>query len=124
MFLFGLRADEVEALWKKGYDPLVYCRENSELKAVLDMLMSNVLGSRFDDIAKSLLSNSFGAADAYMTLADFADYARAQQEVSRVYLDRNKFMNMSLVNIAKAGIFSADRAVREYANKIWNIKEV
>ena len=122
MFLFGLRADEVEALWKKGYDPLVYCRENAQLKAVLDMLMSDVLGTRFDDIAKSLLSNSFGVADAYMTLADFADYARAQGEVSKVYQDQNRFLNMSLVNIAKAGIFSADRSVKEYADKIWHIK--
>ncbi len=124
MFLFGLRADEVEALWQKGYDPLVYCRENAQLKAVLDMLMSDVLGTRFDDIAKSLLSNSFGAADAYMTLADFSDYARAQQEVSKVYQDQNRFMNMSLVNIAKAGIFSADRSVKEYADKIWHIKKI
>lgn len=121
MFLFGLRADEVEAMWKRGYDPLVYCRENPQLKAVLDMLMSDILGTRFDDIAKSLLSNSFGAADAYMTLADFADYARAQEDVSKVYQDQNRFLNMSLVNIAKAGIFSADRAVREYADKIWHI---
>ena len=57
-----------------------------------------------------------------MTVADFTDYARAQRLVSKTYLDRKKFTDMSLVNIAKAGIFSSDRAVEEYAHNIWNLK--
>ena len=57
-----------------------------------------------------------------MTIADFNDYARAQQVVAETYLDQPKFRNMSLVNIAKAGIFSSDRAVEEYAENIWNLK--
>ena len=83
-----------------------------------------VLGSRFDDIQKSLLTNAFGAADAYMTLADFDSYVRKQEEVSAAYLDQRRFTNMSLVNIAKAGLFSSDRAVGEYADNIWHVKGV
>ena len=56
-----------------------------------------------------------------MTLADFGDYARAQRDVSAAYSDQKRFLQMSLVNIAKAGIFSADRAVLEYADKIWKM---
>ena len=56
-----------------------------------------------------------------MAIADFADYARAQKEVGETYRDKNKFMAMSLCNIAKAGIFSADRSVMEYANDIWKM---
>ena len=56
-----------------------------------------------------------------MTIADFEDYARAQRLVSKLYLDKKKFAHMSLVNIAKAGIFSSDRAVKEYAEKIWDL---
>ncbi|MBQ2896907.1 MAG: glycogen/starch/alpha-glucan phosphorylase [Clostridia bacterium] len=122
IFLFGLKAHEVEALWQRGYSPTDFITSNHDLKAVLDMLTSNVLGARFDDIAKSLLTNGFGVADAYMTIADFDSYVKAQQRVSDTYKDREKFTNMSLVNIAKAGIFSADRAVKEYADNIWNIK--
>lgn len=122
IFLFGLKAHEVEALWQRGYSPTDFITSNYELKAVLDMLTSNVLGARFDDIAKSLLTNGFGVADAYMTIADFDSYVKAQERVSETYKDKEKFTNMSLVNIAKAGIFSADRAVKEYADNIWNIK--
>ena len=119
MFLFGMRTDEVEELWHKGYDPKNYI--TPELRRVLDMLTSGVLGQRFDDIVASLTTTRFGVADAYMTLADFNDYARAQREVDAAYADRDRFNRMSLVNIAKAGIFSADRSVTEYAKNIWNL---
>ncbi len=122
MFLFGLRADEVDELWQKGYNPMDYMNNNPELKAVIDMLTSGVLGVKFDDIKRSLLTNNFGAADRYMILADFDDYKRAHEEVEKAYRSKLDFTRMSLVNIAKAGIFSSDRAIKEYADKIWNIE--
>ena len=57
-----------------------------------------------------------------MTIADFDSYVKAQERVGETYKDTMKFANMSLVNTAKAGIFSADRAVKEYADNIWNMK--
>ena len=119
MFLFGMHADEVENLWHAGYDPNRFI--TPELRRVLDMLTSGILGQRFDDLVASLTTNRFGVADAYMTIADFNDYARAQRDVVAAYADKTRFTNMSLVNIAKAGIFSADRSVKEYADKIWNL---
>ena len=121
IFLFGMKVDDVQALWDRGYNPTDFINANEELYEVVNMLTSGVLGKRFDDIAASLLTNRYGCADQYMTLADFADYARAQKEVGEVYKNRDKFMQMSLVNIAKAGIFSADRSVTEYAKKIWKM---
>ena len=120
--LFGLKANEVEELWRKGYHPMDYVRSDPELKAVMDLLMGGINGMRFDDIIRSLLTDSRGPADPYMNLADFHDYVRAQQDVTRIYADPRRFTNMSLVNIAKSGLFSADRAVREYADHIWNLK--
>ncbi len=122
MFLFGMHAHEVEELWHKGYNPHKYLENNKELKRVIDMLTSGELGVKFDDIARSLLTNDFGTADGYMILADFADYVRAQEEASEKYRSKEDFTRMSLVNIAKAGIFSSDRAVKEYADNIWHMK--
>ena len=121
MFLFGMTVDEVNDLWHRGYQPWDYVAADPELHAVIDMLTSGELGKRFDDIAASLLTNRFGIADQYMTLADFGDYVRAQKDVGKTYLDNDKFMQMSLYNIAKAGIFSADRSVLEYAKDIWGM---
>ena len=119
IFLFGMKAHEVEELWQRGYHPTEFI--TPELQAVLDMLTSGVLGQRFDDLVDSLLTNRFGTADPYMTLADFQDYARAQRDVAAVYQDKQRFARMSLINIAKAGIFSSDRAVKEYADEIWDL---
>ena len=85
------------------------------------MLTSGILGKHFDAIVDSLLTNRFGTADQYMTIADFNDYARAQRDIEKVYSDKDAFAKMSLVNIAKAGVFSADRSVKEYAEKIWKL---
>ncbi len=117
--LFGMKAHEVDELWQRGYDPNEFLTD--DLREVLDMLTSGILGQRFDDLVDSLLTKRFGVADPYMTIADFEDYARAQRLVSKLYLDQKKFAHMSLVNIAKAGIFSSDRAVKEYAEKIWDL---
>lgn len=120
MFLFGLKADEVERLWQRGYSPREYL--TPKLERVLQMLTSGVLGQRFDDLVASLLTERFGVADAYMTIADYQDYARAQRDLSKAYLDKPRFTGMSLVNIAKAGHFSSDRAVSEYADRIWGLE--
>jgi starch phosphorylase len=120
IFLFGMKAHETEELWQRGYNPNEFL--TPELRRVLDMLTSGILGQRFDDLVSCLLTNRFGTADPYMTVADFADYARAHREIEETYRNERKFGNMSLTNIAKAGLFSSERAVEEYARNIWYLK--
>ena len=62
--------------------------------------------------------------DEYFLLADFASYVEAQEKVNLLYTDKKKWAHICLVNIAKAGIFSADRSIREYAENIWDIKPI
>ncbi len=119
MFLFGLDAKEVSDIFKKGYDPLYYLRHTPYLSSVVDMLKTNTFGKSFEDIYSSLTQNRFGYPDSYMTLADFDSYRKAQERVSEAYKDKDLFSKMSLTNIANAGFFSSDRAVKEYAEKIW-----
>ena len=122
IILFGLKTNEVNELWQRGYNPLDYVRSDPELKAVMDLLMGGINGMHFDDIVRALTTNHKGPADPFMNLADFHDYVRAQRDVSAIYADKARFTRMSLVNIAKAGFFSADRAVTEYAQNIWHTK--
>ena len=92
------------------------------LADVLRTLRTGIFGGSYDDICNSLLTSVDGKADAYMTLADFEDYARTQDRVLEAYRDTERFFDMSLVNIAKAGVFSSDRAVLEYAKSIWHME--
>ncbi len=116
--IFGMTTQEVNQLKKQGYNPAVPYNNNHIIRAAVDGIR-NEFGDRFNDIA-----NSLSTIDPYMVLADFADYANTQQKASRLYVEKNTWNKMSLINIAKAGRFAADRSIRDYAETIWNTKPV
>ena len=116
--IFGMTTPEVTQLRKQGYYPSVPYNNNHIIRAAVDGIRSE-FGDRFNDIVVSL-----STVDPYMVLADFADYASTQQRASRLYLEKNHWNRMSLINIAKAGRFAADRSIRDYADTIWNSKPV
>ncbi len=117
IFIFGMKTPEVEQIEKSGYNPRNYYNNNPIIKRAMDELVSpGINGIKFDEIVQSLITK-----DKYMVLADFADYSAKQQEVSRVYTDKNRWNRMSLINIANAGRFSSDRSIKEYADNIWGM---
>lgn len=124
MFIFGMRASEVDRLNRVGYDPTAYYATDERIKRIVDGFRAGYGGISFGEIADSLTIGRVGQADPYMCLADFSEYVDAQAELNDRYLDRRRWERMSLMNIAGAGFFSADRAVREYAKQIWDIRKV
>lgn len=122
IFLFGLTAEEVLDYHNNGgYHSLEYYHHDKRIREVADQLINGFFPdteNHFTEIYDSLLGHN----DQYFVLRDFDSYASAHQEVSRKYLDRNGWLQMSLVNIAKSGFFSSDRTITEYADQIWNIK--
>jgi starch phosphorylase len=123
MFLFGLRTEDVAAL-RPTYDAREYSRKDPEIRMALDMIRRNVFSvlnpGLFDPILRALLDYN----DYYMLLADLRAYCEAQDRVDAAYRDRAKWNSMSLVNIARSGLFSSDRAVAEYARDIWHVSPV
>ena len=127
IFLFGLLADEVGQLFKNGYDPSHYYQTDARIKRLIDALRQggrSKSGIAFGEIADSLVLGRGGQPDSYMVLADFDSYCKAQEKVDATYRDKYLWNRMSLVNIAKAGFFAADRAVEEYAGRIWGISPI
>ncbi len=119
MFLFGMHADEVQKA-RNGYCPRDIYNADADLRGVIDMISSGGVGGKnFDSIVHYLLDS-----DPYMTMADFASYRDAHALINETYADRQKWNSMSLINIAKAGIFAADRSVTEYADNIWHLKKI
>ncbi len=119
IFIFGMKTPEVQQLKRRGYNPTEYLYNNEVLANAVKFIRDGINGKRFDEIYSSLVNS-----DPYMALADFADYQVAQKAVSKAYADREKFTQMSLMNISGAGVFSADRSVMDYANNIWHTKPV
>ena len=122
IFLCGLKADEVQEMLRRGYNPHEYYIQTPVLKAVIDQLSAGFEDHvSYSDLAKSLLFGSGGPADQYFLLADFESYRSAQELAGKVYQDPTAWNKMSLLNIARSGIFAADRSVAEYAENIWKV---
>lgn len=113
---FGMTVEEVERKKKSGYSPVYMYSSDPVIKAAIDRINSGINGTKFDDVVSSLKYS-----DPYMVLADFRSYQDAQARASAIYAESLKWQRMSLINIANAGIFSADRAVDEYAKNIWHL---
>ena len=123
MFLFGLHADEVAQLRAEGYVPQRLYGRDETLRRCLDALRGGFRdGVSYDDLYQRLLFGAGGSpADEYLLLADFDAYCQAERRMARTYADPVQWNRMSLHNIARSGIFAADRAVAEYADRIWHV---
>ncbi len=115
--IFGMTTPEVNELKARGYRPVDYFNNNPVIKEAIERMYHGINGCTFNDVANSLKDR-----DPYMVLADFDSYRNAQKYVAECYNDKMKWAEMSLNNIAGAGIFSADRAVTEYADNIWYLR--
>jgi starch phosphorylase len=123
MFIFGLNATEVDELWQRGYNSASYYAKDQKLMKVIAMLNAGFAGESFADISAYLLGGMGGIADPYMCLADFESYYLTHKRMVDTYkTDKAEWNRMSLMNIAGAGFFAADRSIKEYAENIWNLK--
>ena len=123
LFLVGLRADEVAKLKGGNYVPQRLYSRDETLRRCLDALRTGFRdGVQYEDLYQRLLFGTQGsAADEYLLLADFSSYCQAERKAAETYEDSERWNRMSLHNIARSGIFAADRAVTDYADRIWNI---
>ena len=120
VFLFGRKTQELADLSARGYQPRDFAARSPALKEALDLIaegfFSQVEPQLFSPILERLLNHDF-----FFVLADFDDYVRAQEEAERRYRDPAAWTESSIVNVAKSGKFSSDRAVMEYAQDVWGV---
>ena len=123
IFLFGLTTPQVNQLKRDGYRPMDYYLGNQQLKRVLDQISTGFSdGISYEDLTNRLLFGAGGsAADEYLLLADFDSYCQAHVRSVQTYANRDQWNKMSLINIARSGIFAADRSISDYARDIWNV---
>ncbi|MEW6278816.1 MAG: glycogen/starch/alpha-glucan phosphorylase [Candidatus Eremiobacterota bacterium] len=117
-FLFGLKAEEVVDLRARGYKPYSYYESDPNLRAVLDSIARNKFSPSEPGVFNPLLAELLGV-DRFMVLADFAAYVTCQERVESAFADQAEWTRKAIRNVARCGYFSSDRAVREYAEEIW-----
>jgi starch phosphorylase len=121
VFVFGLTPAEAAARRAGGHDPRAIAAADAELAQVLDMIAGGYFSTdapgRFRPIVEGLLGG-----DPYLLLADYRSYVGCQEQVDALYGDEDEWSRRALLNIAGMGGFSSDRAVSEYASRIWGVR--
>ena len=122
-FLFGLTAEEVQSLKAGGYFPHRYYHDHPDLKEALDLISSGFFAHGDRDLFKPLV-DSLLHHDEYLLLADYRSYVDRQDEVAQTFRDEKRWTRMSILNAARMGKFSSDRAIREYCEKVWRVRSL
>lgn len=121
---FGLTPDEVEEYSKDhSYNAKEIYHTDKLIKHTMDQLLNRRYHTYYEEF-HSLFDILYKYNDNYFILKDFHEYRKAQEKIGDLYRDRDKWLEMSLINIAYSGKFSSDYTIKEYAEEIWNIKSV
>jgi starch phosphorylase len=124
IFIFGLTADEALTTRANGYRPRDIVAADPELAMTLDMIRSGAFSRGDSDYARIIVDRLVSDGEPFLVLADFAAYAAAQDRVDALYRTPEEWSRRAVLNTVSMGPFSSDRSVREYADKIWNIRSV
>ena len=123
--IFGLRNEEVEELNRNGsYNPWDLYNSDYRIKNILDSLLSGEWTNYRPDKFRVIFDEIMNNRDNYYILKDFASYVEAQEKISELYQNKNKWQRMCLMNIANSGKFTSDRTIQQYAKEIWHLKKV
>jgi len=120
IFIFGLTAQDIKELKIRGYDPRTYIDHSPALKEIFELMHKDFFCPEEPGIFQQILTNLI-YADHYLICADFDSYCAMQETVGKLYLDKESWTKKSIMNVAKSGRFSSDRAIRQYADNIWRI---
>ena len=127
IFIFGMTAEQVIAKYQdNSYDPWAICNINQDVRMILNSLINATFDKDpdlFREIYDAILNGYGGSrADEYFVLEDYADYAKAQQQVDKAYKNQGQWAKKAIINVAKSGKFSSDRTIKQYAEEIWDLK--
>ncbi|MEO8017701.1 MAG: glycogen/starch/alpha-glucan phosphorylase, partial [Pseudomonadota bacterium] len=124
IFIFGMTADEAAARQANGYRPREIVAANPELAATLELIRSGAFNGGRSDDANLVVERLMSDGEPFLVLADFTAYCEAQDRVDALYRQPEEWSRRAVLNTVGMGPFSSDRSVREYADRIWNIRSV
>lgn len=124
IFIFGMNAEQAANCRSQGYMPMSVARDCPELNRILQKLESGEFTPHCMSDAKSVVDRLLSDGEHFLVLADFKSYLETQEKVDMLYLDQEAWSRKAMINTLSMGIFSSDRSIRDYADKIWNIKPV
>jgi starch phosphorylase len=122
-FLCGMKVEDVQRRLAQCYQPSDHYHSDEELRAVIDAIAVGAFSNGDRELFKPIVENLLDS-DPFMLLADYRSYVDCQDEVGRVWCDRERWTRSSILNVARMGPFSSDRAIGEYCRDIWHVERV
>jgi starch phosphorylase len=120
IFIFGLKTPEVESLKNKGYHSWEFIERSAVLKEIFQLIRGDFFSQNapglFMPIVQSLTQD-----DPFLVCADFESYCQTQDKISRLYMNKDQWVEKSIINVSRSGFFSSDRTIGEYAKDIWKV---
>ena len=124
-YLFGLREEQIQEMRRNNsYNPKQYYENSDYIKRIMNAVNSNLFCEKDYVLLFKLIYEELLNRDYFFVLADLEAFTQAIHEAEKDYLDKEKWAKKAILNVANIGYFSSDRAVLEYADKIWNVKPV
>ncbi len=121
IFIFGLKAEEVNQLKNSGYNPWEWYNKSEPIRRVLDSIRSGYFSGGDKELFEPILHSLLDGGDPYLLLADFESYDACEKQVDAVYKDPKNWVRKSIQNVAHMAKFSSDRTIRDYAEEIWKL---
>ena len=122
IYLFGRSSDEIVHLYEtNGYNPQYYYQKR-QIKPIVDFIVGEELMALGNEANLTRLYNDIKNKDWFMALIDLAEFIQLKDLVFEDYEDQDVWQKKSLINIAKAGFFSADRTIEDYNREIWHLE--
>lgn len=121
IFIFGKTADEVER-FRPTYNPHDILDSDEEIRGAVQLIQNEFFSLMDPGIFRPLLNSLLDGGDHYLVLADLRDYINTQDKVDQAFRNRDAWDRKAILNVARAGKFSSDRTIREYANEIWDVQ--
>ena len=121
IFIFGLTAEEVEQR-RPLYSPWDVYNADDEIRRAVQMIERDFFSMMEPGIFRPITRTLLEGGDYYMLLADLRSYILTQERVDAAYQDPDGWDRKAIINVARAGKFSSDRAIQQYASEIWRLK--
>jgi starch phosphorylase len=122
-FLFGMTVEDAQLRLAQNYRPYELYQSDEELRAAIDAIAGGAFSNGDRELFRPIVENLLGS-DPYMLLADYRSYVECQEKVGRMWNDPERWTRSSILNVARMGWFSSDRAVREYCRDVWHVEPV
>jgi glycogen phosphorylase len=122
-FLFGLTVEQAREILERCYQPMSIYLTDTRLKEAVDQIQSGFFSGGDRELFRPIV-DSLLCEDRYLVLRDYSAYIDCQRRAGRIYNDKDRWDEMSILNTARIGKFSSDRSIRDYCDKIWKVDPV